>query len=102
MTIKEKRIKAKQERYAQYGSTGHRNGPTYSETLLQIHMRNDRKLYDFIHLNKKKLLQMNKIQLVNTLKRNMSSYVRYSDGKNIKPQFVRKSFLDSEIKEHFR
>ncbi len=70
---------------------------TYSEQLLIIHMRNDRQLYEFIQRNKSKLLKMDKYTLVNTLKRNMSPYVK-GDRKNILARFIRKSVIVEELR----
>ena len=84
----------------QYGSSGKRKKDelSYSEQLLQIHMRNDRNLYFFIQNNKKELLKMDKYNLVKSLKRNMSDSAKRLDGKHILARFVRKSFLIDEIR----
>lgn len=98
--VKNKKSKEKELLIYQYGSLGKRKKDdlSYSEQLLQIHMRNDRTLYSYIQNNKKELLKMDKYKLVNSLKKNMSESAKRYDGKHILARFVRKSFLVSEIR----
>ena len=87
--------KQNKERIYQYGYTGKRDGTSYSEDLLSIHISNDYKLHNYVQRNKKVLLSLPKEQLISVLKKNVGNK---NDNHKIKNEYVRSSYLKNYIR----
>lgn len=92
-----KKAKVRREKALQF-SSGRRNGDTsWSEDLLNLHMNNDRCLYDYVKKNKKSLLKMKKDTKIAALKRN--GFFIKGDSSKIKNRYVRRKYLDKCIRD---
>lgn len=92
-----KKAKERREKSLQF-TGGKRNGnSSWSEDLLNLHMNNDRCLYDYVKKNKKSLLKMKKDTKIAALKRN-GCFIK-GDSSKIKNRYVRRSYLDKCIRD---
>lgn len=91
-----KKQRIRRERSMQYGASK-RNGSSWSEDLLNLHMNNDLPLTNYVIRNRRRLLKMKKGDKIRALKSN-GFYIK-GDAKNIKNKYVRRNYLDQCIRD---